>query len=324
VYTKSTYNAWVDFFDLSKTVTEADFDKDVTLTGSEHMESGNPKFTMMAKSIRDPSTGKPTTASVGQTELDYEVEPPLRMRAASFDDGATSGDPKGGDTAETSIHFDWLGKADRRFHRIHVVVDGDKDAVGGSSERDDWRRFPDRPKVIRGVPDSAENVPEQLKHLDVEGPIRGPVEYTPHDPAGNAEHWRFKCQAPDCDETERSVTQEDGAVVKFHWWKWSKQPAMRQMANEFPTEYSDANLQAMQSRVEIMHKVWKKKQFLKRPSRVAHAAEVEHALLVTPPQGKEHGWVPVVKSVQYPNRPSYTVGGFSCPNGKDSPDGNCY
>ena len=42
-------------------------------------------------------------------------------------------------------------------------------------------------------------------------------------------------------------------MVKYRWFKWRHQPALAQLHKEFPEEYSDAVLDALQVRVEAMH-----------------------------------------------------------------------
>ena len=53
-----------------------------------------------------------------------------------------------------------------------------------------------------------------------------------------------------------------------------------------------------------MHKDWGPSQlFLERPTTLdeLHLVEIDHGLLVEPPQGKEFGWVPIVTQVEQPD-----------------------
>jgi len=118
-----------------------------------------------------------------------------------------------------------------------------------------------------------------------------------------ADLWCWRCDesegaAQQC-TPEASVTLSDGTVVHYRWYKWREQPTMRQLAREFPASYTEAYLAQMQARIEMMHAEWLNgdtKEFLHRPKKIRtelHMAEVEHALVLTPPAGKEVGWVPV-------------------------------
>ena len=60
----------------------------------------------------------------------------------------------------------------------------------------------------------------------------------------------------------------------------------------------------LQNLIERMHAEWGNSQlFLERPSTIEkiHLAEIDHGLLVEPPEGKEVGWVPIVIQVDQPD-----------------------
>ncbi len=101
------------------------------------------------------------------------------------------------------------------------------------------------------------------------------------------------------DPVDHTLTLEDGAVVTYRWFKWSEQPALVQLAKEFPDFYSPAELKRTQKVVEAMHAHWNDKTFLKHECPTLTG--VEEALLVTPPHGMEYGYVPVAIGSEYPN-----------------------
>lgn len=76
------------------------------------------------------------------------------------------------------------------------------------------------------------------------------------------------------------------------------------MKNEFPDVYTPEKLDQLQATIETMHREWDgSTNLLERPSsqRVLELAEIDHGLLVSPPEGKEVGWVPIVWEVEHPD-----------------------
>ena len=54
-----------------------------------------------------------------------------------------------------------------------------------------------------------------------------------------------------------------------------------------------------------MHRDWGDSQkFIEQPSNQEyplHLVEIDHGLIVEPPEGKEYGWVPIVTQVEHPD-----------------------
>lgn len=80
----------------------------------------------------------------------------------------------------------------------------------------------------------------------------------------------------------------DGSVVTYFWYRFADQPALLNAG------LSDAERDALQSRVERIHRNWTKERDYLPPPTVGKLAELDPALLVSPPAGMEAGYVPIV------------------------------
>jgi hypothetical protein len=79
----------------------------------------------------------------------------------------------------------------------------------------------------------------------------------------------------------------DGSVVTYHWYRFADQPAI------LNADLTDKEREAMQLRVEKLHKSWtKEKEYLPAPT-IGKLADIDPALVVTPPKGFEVGYVPI-------------------------------
>ena len=80
----------------------------------------------------------------------------------------------------------------------------------------------------------------------------------------------------------------DGSTVTYSWHRFADQPAL---LNAGMTE---AEREALQKRIVLLHKAWTKdREYLPAPT-LGKLADLDPALLVTPPKGFEVGYVPVV------------------------------
>lgn len=80
----------------------------------------------------------------------------------------------------------------------------------------------------------------------------------------------------------------DGSVVTYYWYRFADQPAM------LNADLTDQEREAMQKRVELLHRHWTRdREYLAPPER-GKLAELDPALVVTPPPGLEVGYVPIV------------------------------
>jgi len=80
----------------------------------------------------------------------------------------------------------------------------------------------------------------------------------------------------------------DGSVVTYYWYRFADQPAM------LNADLSDKEREAAQVRVEKLHRTWKKDRDYLAPAAFGKLAELDPALIVTPPPGLEAGYVPIV------------------------------
>ncbi len=80
----------------------------------------------------------------------------------------------------------------------------------------------------------------------------------------------------------------DGSVVTYYWYRFADQPAL------LNADLTDAEREAVQARVEKLHRSWKKDREYLAPPAFGKLAELDPALIVTPPPGLEVGYVPIV------------------------------
>ena len=80
----------------------------------------------------------------------------------------------------------------------------------------------------------------------------------------------------------------DGSVVTYYWYRFADQPAV------LNADMSEEEREALQSRVEMLHRSWKKERDYLAPPAFGKLAELDPALIVTPPPGLEIGYVAIV------------------------------
>ena len=80
----------------------------------------------------------------------------------------------------------------------------------------------------------------------------------------------------------------DGSVVTYSWYRFADQPAL------LNSDLTDDERNELQKRVELIHRLWQKDREYLPPPRAGRLAEIDPALIVTPPRGKEVGYVPIV------------------------------
>ncbi|MHA3774948.1 hypothetical protein ACXR0O_25800 [Verrucomicrobiota bacterium sgz303538] len=79
----------------------------------------------------------------------------------------------------------------------------------------------------------------------------------------------------------------DGSVVTYYWYRFADQPAM------LNADLTPEEREQVQQRVEKLHRAWTKdRDYLAAPE-VGKLAEIDPALIVTPPRGMEAGYVPI-------------------------------
>jgi hypothetical protein len=80
----------------------------------------------------------------------------------------------------------------------------------------------------------------------------------------------------------------DGSVATYYWYRFADQPAL------LNAHLTDGERETLQRRVEMLHKSWTKGRSYLPPPTVGKLADLDPAVLVTPPKGLEVGYVPIV------------------------------
>jgi len=130
-----------------------------------------------------------------------------------------------------------------------------------------------------------EEVPQQtgLHTVSFSRPQEGPpqVYVTPDDPASC-----WKTPGPVAGPCK--AYPGDGSEVTYYWYRFADQPALQN------AELDDSEREALQQRIERIHAHWTKDLEYLAPPEVGTLAEIDPALIVTPPAGFEIGYVPIV------------------------------
>lgn len=84
------------------------------------------------------------------------------------------------------------------------------------------------------------------------------------------------------------VTLGDGSRVTYYWYRFADQPAL------LNADLSDSERERIQKRVEKLHRHWTKDREYLPPPASGQLANLDPAVLVTPPAGLEIGYVPIV------------------------------
>jgi hypothetical protein len=80
----------------------------------------------------------------------------------------------------------------------------------------------------------------------------------------------------------------DGSVVTYYWYRFADQPAIMN------ADMTDAERENLQSRVEKLHAHWHRDREYLPPPTFGKLADLDPALIVSPPKGLEIGFVPIV------------------------------
>ena len=83
------------------------------------------------------------------------------------------------------------------------------------------------------------------------------------------------------------VTLGDGSVVTYCWYRFADQPAL------LNADLTKDEREAMQARVERLHRAWTKDRDYLAPPTAGTLADLDPAQLVQPPKGLEVGYVPI-------------------------------
>jgi len=80
----------------------------------------------------------------------------------------------------------------------------------------------------------------------------------------------------------------DGSVATYFWYRFADQPAL------LNADMTAEARETLQKRAEMLHRQWTKEREYLPPPTVGKLAELDPAVLVTPPKGLEIGYVPIV------------------------------
>ena len=90
----------------------------------------------------------------------------------------------------------------------------------------------------------------------------------------------------------------DGSVVTYYWYRFTDQPAL------LNADLTAQEREALQARVEKLHQNWRKDRDYLAPPAFGKLAELDPALVVTPPLGLEAGYVPIVTRQELDGKPA--------------------
>jgi hypothetical protein len=79
----------------------------------------------------------------------------------------------------------------------------------------------------------------------------------------------------------------DGSTVTYYWYRFADQPAL------LNADLTDKERETLQNRVEKIHRHWTRDRDYLAPPTVGKLADIDPALIVTPPKGMEVGYVPI-------------------------------
>ena len=129
------------------------------------------------------------------------------------------------------------------------------------------------------------DVPADTGLAKVEFPKRRGTDRKPYVTPDEAES-SWKKPGPAAGPLE--ATLGDGSVVTYYWYRFADQPAV------LNADLTDAERESLQKRVEMLHRQWTKDRDYLPPPTVGKLADLDPAVLVTPPKGLEVGYVPIV------------------------------
>ncbi len=113
-----------------------------------------------------------------------------------------------------------------------------------------------------------------------QGPDRRPY-VTPDDPSSS-----WKTPGPVAGPFQAKLG--DGSVVTYSWYRFADQPAL------LNADMTADERERLQKRVEMLHSAWTRDREYLPPPRVGKLADLDPAVIVTPPKGLEVGYVPIV------------------------------
>jgi hypothetical protein len=168
-----------------------------------------------------------------------------------------------------------------------------KDAVTPTGEKDGtlitlpeyYRLEKDKKDLERWVAVNPKDVPAETGLAKVDFPKRLAADRRPYvTPDEAASSW--KKPGPAAGPFEAKLG--DGSVVTYYWYRFADQPAL------LNADLTDVERENLQKRVEKLHQHWKNDRDYLPPPTVGTLADLDPAVIVTPPKGLEVGYVPIV------------------------------
>ena len=168
-----------------------------------------------------------------------------------------------------------------------------KDAVTKADSKDGslvtlpeyYRLEKDKKDKERWVVVSPKDVPAETGLAKVEFPRRRDADRQPYVTPDEADSC-WKKPGPAAGPFEAKLG--DGSVVTYYWYRFADQPAL------LNADLTAAERESLQKRVEMLHKKWTKDREYLPPPTVGKLADLDPAVIVTPPKGLEIGYVPIV------------------------------
>jgi hypothetical protein len=148
-----------------------------------------------------------------------------------------------------------------------------------------YRLEKDRKGKERWVVVNARDVPAETGLAKVSFPRRRTARPRPYVTPDEADSC-WKKPGPTAGPFEAKLG--DGSVVTYYWYRFADQPAL------LNADLTAAEREALQKRVEMLHKKWTKDREYLPPPTLGKLADLDPALLVTPPKGLGIGYVPIV------------------------------
>lgn len=148
-----------------------------------------------------------------------------------------------------------------------------------------YRLEKDKKDKERWVVVSAKDVPAETGLAKVEFPKRRGTDRKPYVTPDEADSG-WKKPGPAAGPFEAKLG--DGSVATYYWYRFADQPAL------LNADLTAAEREALQKRVEMLHRSWTKDKEYLPPPTVGKLADLDPAVLVTPPKGMEVGYVPIV------------------------------
>lgn len=132
---------------------------------------------------------------------------------------------------------------------------------------------------------NAKEVPAETGLAKVEFPTLRERDRSPYTTPNEAESC-WKKPGPAAGPFEAKLG--DGSKVTYYWYRFADQPAL------LNADLSEAEREGLQQRVELLHKNWTKEREYLPPPTLGKLADLDPAVIVTPPKGLEIGYVPIV------------------------------